>query len=120
MRGWTVAVLQAQYFIPLAGMLLGNATSGVSVGLSTATTQLAEGRDAVEALLARGATRWEACQPLISRAVLLGIMPTVRLPWGSRVVCRLAAIHAHSLPREPLLTQNHRPRAPVNPSSSST
>ncbi len=32
---------QAQYFIPILGMLLGNAISGVSVGLSTLLEELA-------------------------------------------------------------------------------
>jgi len=34
---------QAQYFIPILGMLLGNAISGVSVGLSTLLEELASG-----------------------------------------------------------------------------
>ena len=34
---------QAQYFIPILGMLLGNAISGVSVGLSTLLEELATG-----------------------------------------------------------------------------
>lgn len=34
---------QAQYFIPILGMLLGNAISGVSVGLTTLLEELATG-----------------------------------------------------------------------------
>jgi len=36
---------QAQYFIPILGMLLGNAISGVSVGLSTVVDEFASGAD---------------------------------------------------------------------------
>lgn len=38
---------QAQYFIPILGMLLGNAISGVSVGLSTLLEELATGLPAI-------------------------------------------------------------------------
>ena len=34
---------QAQYFIPILGMLLGNAISGVSVGLTTLLEEFASG-----------------------------------------------------------------------------
>lgn len=34
---------EAQYFIPILGMLLGNAISGVSVGLSTVLGEFASG-----------------------------------------------------------------------------
>lgn len=34
---------EAQYFIPILGMLLGNAISGVSVGLSTVLEEFASG-----------------------------------------------------------------------------
>lgn len=38
------AVLPLQYLIPMLGMLLGNACSGVAVGLSTILDELSAGR----------------------------------------------------------------------------
>ena len=55
--------------------LLGNTTSGISVGLSTTLTELAEGKAGIEALLAMGATRWEACRELLKKAITLGTTP---------------------------------------------
>jgi putative ABC transport system permease protein len=66
---------QAQYFIPILGMLLGNAISGVSVGLSTVVDEFASGRDRVELLLSIGASRWEATREAISKSVRLACMP---------------------------------------------
>ncbi|KAK9810214.1 hypothetical protein WJX72_006730 [[Myrmecia] bisecta] len=66
---------QAQYFIPVLGMLLGNCISGVSVGLSTVLEELTTGKDRVELLLAFGASRWEATKQLVQRAVKLACTP---------------------------------------------
>jgi len=66
---------EAQYLIPVFGMLLGNTTNGISVGLATTVSELAEGRQRIEALLAMGATRWEASKDLLKKAVTLGLTP---------------------------------------------
>lgn len=65
---------RADYFIPLWGMLLGNAVNGVAVGLN-AMTQKMKGSDGdnVELLLAAGASRLEAVLPVMSEAVKLGV-----------------------------------------------
>ncbi|KAK9840558.1 hypothetical protein WJX81_000987 [Elliptochloris bilobata] len=66
---------QAQYFIPILGMLLGNAISGVSVGLSTLLEELATGKDRIELKLAIGASRWEATQETLQRATRVALTP---------------------------------------------
>eukprot|EP00238_Polyblepharides_amylifera_P006688 CAMPEP_0196592054 /NCGR_PEP_ID=MMETSP1081-20130531/71712_1 /TAXON_ID=36882 /ORGANISM="Pyramimonas amylifera, Strain CCMP720" /LENGTH=320 /DNA_ID=CAMNT_0041915625 /DNA_START=55 /DNA_END=1017 /DNA_ORIENTATION=- len=66
---------EAQYLIPIFGMILGNSTNGISVGLVTTLAELSEGRHQVEGLLALGATRWEACAPLLCKAITLGLTP---------------------------------------------
>ena len=38
---------EAQYFIPILGMLLGNAISGISVGLSTVLEEFVSGRKVI-------------------------------------------------------------------------
>lgn len=67
----------AQYAIPVAGMLLGNACSGVAIGLTSLLDDLSTGRDRVEALLAAGATRWEAAEDGVRRAVRMALTPTL-------------------------------------------
>jgi putative ABC transport system permease protein len=64
-----------QYAIPLLGMLLGNSLNGVSLGLDRFAGELASQRDRVDALLALGATRWEAARPWVRRAIRTGMIP---------------------------------------------
>lgn len=66
-----------QYAIPLLGMLLGNALTGVSLGLDRFLTGVLRERDRVEGLLALGATRWEAARDEIREALRVGLIPTV-------------------------------------------
>jgi putative ABC transport system permease protein len=66
---------QPRYFIPLLGMILGNALTGVSLGLDRCLTELDEGRSRVEALLAFGATRWEASRPVAVLSLRAGLIP---------------------------------------------
>jgi putative ABC transport system permease protein len=66
-----------QYAIPLLGMILGNTLNGVALGLDRLGSELAGKRDQVEALLALGATRWEAARQPIQQAVKTGLIPTI-------------------------------------------
>ena len=66
-----------QYAIPLLGMMLGNTLNGISLGLDRFGSDLVGQRDQVEALLALGATRWEAAGPQVRQAVRTGMIPIV-------------------------------------------
>ncbi len=66
-----------QYAIPLLGMILGNTLNGVSLGLDRLGGELSGKRDQVEAMLALGATRWEAARGPIRQAVRTGLIPTI-------------------------------------------
>ena len=64
-----------QYVIPLHGMLLGNALTGISLSLDRFMEGAARERGLVDARLALGATRWEAARPLVRDAVRTGLVP---------------------------------------------
>ncbi len=66
-----------QYAIPLLGMILGNTLNGISLGLSRLGDELATHRAQVNMLLSLGASRWEAAQPFVSRALRHGMIPIV-------------------------------------------
>lgn len=66
---------EPRYLITLLGMALGNGLTGVSLGLDRCLSQLDEGRGRVEALLALGATRWEAARPVAAEAIRMGMIP---------------------------------------------
>lgn len=64
-----------QEVIPLAGMLIGNSLSGITLSLDQFTSQLHHRREEVETWLSHGATRWEAIQDLIRDSVRTGMTP---------------------------------------------
>jgi len=66
-----------QYLVPLVGMLLGNALTGVSLGVDRALAVVDEQRGSVEALLALGASRLEAARPVAAEALRAGMLPIV-------------------------------------------
>jgi len=66
-----------RYAIPLFGMILGNAMTGISLGLNGLTTVAARERLAIEAQLMLGATRWEAMRPVSRQALRSGFMPII-------------------------------------------
>jgi putative ABC transport system permease protein len=66
-----------QYTVPLLGMILGNTLNGISLGLDRLGAELTGKRDQVEALLALGATRWEAARPAVRQAARTGLIPTL-------------------------------------------
>ena len=68
---------EPQYAIPILGMILGNALTGVSLGIERMTEELTARRDRVEMALALGATRWEAAQGPARDAVRAGMIPTL-------------------------------------------
>ena len=66
-----------QYLIPLLGMILGNAMTGTSLALDRFMEDLTSNREKVEALLALGATRWEAARESVKEALRTGMIPTI-------------------------------------------
>lgn len=66
-----------QYAVPLLGMILGNTLNGISLGMDRLGQELDSRRDAVETLLALGATRWEAAKGPVQQAVRTGMVPII-------------------------------------------
>lgn len=77
---------QSRYAIPLFGMILGNAMTGVSLALDRLTTDCHRGRVAIEAQLLLGATRWQALRPNAQAALRAGLMPTINAMAATGVV----------------------------------
>ncbi len=58
-------------------MILGNTLNGIALGMDRLGQELDSHRDAVETLLALGATRWEAARAPIQQAVRTGMIPII-------------------------------------------
>jgi len=68
---------EAQYTIPLLGMVLGNVLNGISLALDRFTEGVVARRELIEAALGLGATRWEAAHELVRDALRVGMIPTI-------------------------------------------
>ncbi|MEO1190808.1 MAG: iron export ABC transporter permease subunit FetB [Pseudomonadota bacterium] len=66
-----------RYAIPLFGMILGNAMTGIALGLNSLTARLESDARGIEAQLLLGATRWQALRPSLRHALRSGFMPIV-------------------------------------------
>jgi putative ABC transport system permease protein len=68
---------QAEVFLPLLGVLLGNTLNGISVGVDFFGTELKARKEEVISLLALGATPREATRHINLRALKLAMTPTL-------------------------------------------
>ncbi len=78
-----------RYALPLLGMIMGNAMTGISLALDTLHTALSREQRAIEAQLLLGANKWQAMRPFIRQAMRAGFMPSIN---------GMAAIGVVSLP----------------------
>ncbi len=78
-----------RYALPLLGMIMGNAMTGISLSLDTLHTALHREQRAIEAQLLLGANKWQAMRPFIRQAMRAGMMPSIN---------GMAAIGVVSLP----------------------
>lgn len=66
-----------RYFIPIAGMLIGNSMTGISLGVSTLVGKMEDQYSMVEAALMLGATPKMATQNIVKESFDSAIMPTI-------------------------------------------
>jgi putative ABC transport system permease protein len=67
----------ARTVIPISGMILGNAVSGQALALDRLYGEVRSRRAEVEAMLALGATPWEAVRDCVREALRAGMTPTI-------------------------------------------
>lgn len=75
-----------QYALPLFGMVLGNTMTGVSLGLDTLHSAMHREKNAIEAQLLLGRTRWQAVTPASRRALRSGFTPIINAMAATGVV----------------------------------
>lgn len=66
-----------RYVLPIFGMMLGNALSGTSLVLDSMTSAAVRERVAIETKIALGASRFEALDTILRRALTTGLIPIV-------------------------------------------
>ncbi len=75
-----------QYFIPLAGMLVGNSMTGISLGVGRLLDGMQDNREQVEEALILGATPKKAAAPIVDGAFDAAILPTINSMLGMGIV----------------------------------
>jgi len=75
-----------RYSLPLFGMILGNAMTGISLGLNTLISNTLRERASIEAQIALGATRTRAFAPVIRQAMRSGFIPIINAMAASGIV----------------------------------
>ncbi|SJZ35886.1 ABC transporter permease [Selenihalanaerobacter shriftii] len=77
---------EARYFIPLAGMLIGNSMTGISLGVERLISGIKDNRDKIEATLMLGATPKKATREVVNAAFNAAILPTINSMMGMGIV----------------------------------
>lgn len=75
-----------RYFIPIAGMLIGNSMTGISLGLKSLTEGMSARKTLVEEALILGATPKAASKHILDHSFDNAIMPTMQSMAGMGIV----------------------------------
>jgi putative ABC transport system permease protein len=75
-----------QYFIPLAGMIVGNSMNAIAIALERLLSELRRDRAAVEMKLSLGATYGEASRSAVVGAMRAGMIPSINAMMAAGVV----------------------------------
>ena len=75
-----------RYFIPIAGMFIGNSMTGIALGVKSLTESMTLQKNVVEESLILGATPREATRPIINSTFDAAIMPTINSMVGMGIV----------------------------------
>ncbi|HAQ39955.1 MAG TPA: iron export ABC transporter permease subunit FetB [Clostridiales bacterium] len=80
------SVFNPQYTIPIAGMIIGNSMTGVSLALKTFNESLKSQRQKIDALLNLGATPKKILLPYVNSAIETALLPTLNSMLGMGIV----------------------------------
>jgi putative ABC transport system permease protein len=75
-----------QYFIPIAGMIVGNSMTGISLGVKSLVEGMTVQRATVEEALILGATPQDASKSIINSTFDAAILPTINSMVGMGIV----------------------------------
>jgi len=81
-----VSLFNPRYTIPISGMIIGNAMTGVSLGLRVFGESIKAQRSRIDSLLNIGATPQKILIPFVNRALETALLPTIYSMIGMGVV----------------------------------
>ncbi|UNC92262.1 ABC transporter permease [Candidatus Contubernalis alkaliaceticus] len=77
---------ETRYFIPIAGMIIGNSMTGISLGAERLIDGIKNRKDLVEGALMLGATPERATKSIVNDAFTAAILPTINSMVGMGIV----------------------------------
>ena len=77
---------EARYFIPIAGMILGNSMNSSALTLDSVFNDFKENRKLIETYLTFGASPLEALKPSFNKAIRTALLPTLTSMTGIGIV----------------------------------
>ncbi len=80
------SLLNPQYVIPIAGMLMGNTMNGVSLGIKSFNDSLKGQRGRVESLLNFGVSPDKILLPFVNQALETALLPTMNSMLGMGII----------------------------------
>lgn len=80
------SVFNPQYAIPIAGMIMGNSMTGVSLALKNFTENIKSQRNKIDALLNLGAPPKKILLPYVNNAIETALLPTLNSMLGMGIV----------------------------------
>lgn len=75
-----------RYFIPIAGMIIGNSMTGITLGVSRLVEGMNTQKPMIEGALMLGATPKVAAKPIVDNAFETAILPTINSMVGMGIV----------------------------------
>jgi len=80
------SIFNPQYAIPLAGMIIGNAMTGVILAIKSFEEKIALQKDAISSLLNLGVHPKEILRPYVNQSLEMAILPTLNTMVGMGIV----------------------------------
>lgn len=80
------SIFNPQYTIPLAGMIIGNAMTGVNIGIKTFTDSLSKEKIKINTLLNLGVDPKDILKPFVNNSLETALIPTLNSMLGMGIV----------------------------------
>src|SRR5690625_5302028 len=88
---------EPKYIIPIACMMIGNAMTGVTLGVQSLLDNMIDNREKIEGSLMIGATPNKAVKPYVDRAFDSAVLPTINNMIGMGIVFLPGMMTGHIL-----------------------
>ncbi len=80
------SIFNPQYTIPISGMIIGNAMTGITLGVRTFMAKIKDSKLQIEVLLNQGAKPKNILKPFVNTSVETALLPTINSMLGMGIV----------------------------------